>query len=409
MDSLCSRKLFTLVPVQREINSSIAKLWTMSLRSKHVDAPVASLDCSQTVAIRESRGHSWAYSLARITGLDALTGTLGRRSIFHASAIIVTLAVTSASFVSYAVWWLVTDVMPPNVIPISAAVAFLVSTPIATYLVSIIHSLAHSRAELASLSEELIVARDRASEANQAKSNLLASTSHELRTPLNAIIGFSDVIQAELFGPCSEKRYVGYARDIHESGKLLLNLINDVLDLSKIEAGQNQIDTHGKSELTLVIEDTAKIVGVMAKQSGVELRVTPVYGSIWVEANDRIIRQIVLNLLSNAVKFTPEGGCVTVSSRLGSSSDVIVEIADNGIGMTDEELKVAMQPFGQINSNVSRRHAGTGLGLPLSKAMVELHGGTLTIQSIHNQGTSVTFSLPSERLLESPAALREIV
>jgi signal transduction histidine kinase len=300
-------------------------------------------------------------------------------------------------------------VVPPNVIPISAAVAFLVSAPIATYLVSIIHSLNRSRAKLASLSDELIVAKDLASEANQAKSTFLASTSHELRTPLNAILGFSEIIQGELLGPCDEKRYVEYARDIHESGKHLLNVINDVLDLSKIEAGQNQIDTHGKSELTLAVEDSAKIVSVMAKQSGVELRVTPAHGPIWIEANDRMIRQIVLNLLSNAVKFTPEGGCVTVSSRLSSSNDVIVEVVDDGIGMTEEELRVAMQPFGQVDSSLSRRHAGTGLGLPLTKAMAELHGGMLTIQSIRNYGTTVVFSLPRERLLESDAPLREAV
>ncbi len=381
----------------------------MSVGPKHIDAPFASVDCSQADAVLEGWRPAWKSLLARIVGLDALTVTLGRQSIALATAIVVIFAVTSASFVSYAIWWLATDVMPANVIPISAVIAFLVSTPIATYLVSIIHSLVQSRADLAALSQELIVARDHATEANQSKSKFLASTSHELRTPLNAIIGFSEIIQGELFGPCGEQRYVGYARDIHESGVHLLNLINDILDLSKIEAGQEQIDTRGKSELTQVIAEMARIVGVMAENSGVELCVDPAQDPITIEANDRMMRQIVLNLLSNAVKFTPEGGHVTVSSRLGSSNDVIVEVVDTGIGMTDEELRVAMQPFGQVDSNLSRRHDGTGLGLPLSKAMVELHGGTLTIQSALHRGTTVAFSLPRERLLELNAPLRATV
>ena len=331
---------------------------------------------------------------------------LGRLSVAGATAVVVAIAMTSTRLVSYVAWRLAGDWMNANLIPISALIAFLVATPIATYLVSIIHSLARSREELTQLSQQLTVAGDLAKEANEAKSRFLASTSHELRTPLNAIIGFSEIVGDELFGPCGERRYVEYAKIIHSSGTHLLSLINDILDLSKIESGQAHIDTQSECELTHLVAETAKVVGIMAERVGVELRIAASSVPICVHANDRLMRQIMLNLLSNALKFTPEGGFVRVSIETDSLRGVVVEVADTGIGMTDEEIKVAMQPFGQVNSHLSRRHVGTGLGLSLTKAMVELHGGKLVIRSNSYAGTTVAFNLPNERLVEivSPLA-----
>jgi len=371
----------------------------MSEGSKGADAqPLKVTPWNSAAAATDGvRGRSVAFMLARVADVDALTSALGRLSVFVATAIVVTVAVVSASFVSYAVWWLATDVMPTNVIPISATVALIVATPIATYLIWIIQSFARSRGELAELSAQLIVARDHAREANEAKSRFLASTSHELRTPLNAILGFSEILKDELFGPCGEERYVDYARDIHTSGKHLLSLINDVLDLSKIESGQEHAATFSECDLVEILADASKMVRIVAEKSAVRLCVLDALKPIYFQANYRMMRQIILNLLSNAVKFTPEGGCVTVSVGSDLSGAVIFEVADTGIGMTADELKVAMQPFGQIDSHLSRRHDGTGLGLPLSKAMVELHGGALTIHSIPGEGTTVRFSIPSER------------
>lgn len=359
-------------------------------------------------AVGGKRKGGAAFSLARVLGLDALTTAMGQLSILVASSIVVTVAVVSASLVSYTVWWLATDVMPPHVMPISAVVAAIVATPIASYLVSIIHTLAQSRAELSALSEQLMVARDEARNASHAKSQFLASTSHELRTPLNAIIGFSEIIANELFGPCGEPRYADYAKDIHNSGTHLLHVINEVLDLSRIESGQEQIDTQAECDLTLALFESLKIVGILAEKAGVRLCVPDVPAPILVRANERMMRQILLNLLSNAVKFTPEGGTVTARIRMDDSTGVIVEVADTGIGMSDDEITVAMQPFGQIDSKLSRLHEGTGLGLPLAKAMVELHGGTLTIRSIPHEGTTVTVTVPKERMIEKYAPLRAV-
>jgi signal transduction histidine kinase len=374
----------------------------MSVWRKDAIKPLANFERRRAAVTGQRRGRkrTTATWLARILGLDALTQMLGRLSVAAATALIVAVSMTSTRLVSYVVWWFTSGMMNPTLIPISAVIAFLVATPIAAYLVTIIHSLARSREELTELTQQLVVARDLATEANEAKSHFLASTSHELRTPLNAIIGFSEIVRDELFGPCGEQRYVEYAKDIHMSGTHLLSLINDILDLSKIEAGQAHIDTGSTCDLTDTISEAAKVIGVLAEKAGVELRLALSSTAIAVRANDRMIRQVVLNILSNAVKFTPEGGCVTVSTGIDSFGDVSVGVADTGIGLTDEELRVATQPFGQVDSRLSRRHVGTGLGLSLTKAMVELHGGTLTIRSASNEGTTVTFTIPKERVIE---------
>jgi len=267
----------------------------------------------------------------------------------------------------------------------------------------------HRVDEIGSLSRALRVFRDNAirtqqlylekigaEAANRTKSDFLANMSHELRTPLNAIIGFSEVIQKAIIGPLSE-RYRAYGADIFSSGTHLLGLINDILDLSKLEAGQFELHEEDV-DIREAIEASMLLVGPQAEKSRVELSKAIDENLAFIRADDRRIRQILINLLSNAVKFTTEGGKVRVAS-FGTNAGLAIAVSDTGIGMASEEIPKALEEFGQIDSKISRQFAGTGLGLPLAKHLIELHGGTLTIKSQINVGTTVTIVLPHERIL----------
>jgi signal transduction histidine kinase len=267
----------------------------------------------------------------------------------------------------------------------------------------------HRVDEIGSLSRALRVFRDNAirtqqlylekigaEAANRTKSEFLANMSHELRTPLNAIIGFSEVIQRAIIGPLSE-RYRAYGADIFHSGTHLLGLINDILDLSKLEAGQFELREE-EIDLREAIEASMRLVGPQAEKSKVHLSKSIDQSLSLIRADDRRIRQVLINLLSNAVKFTPEGGKVRVTS-FSTSAGLAIAVSDTGIGMASEEIPKALEEFGQIDSKISRQYAGTGLGLPLAKHLIQLHGGTLTIKSAVNAGTTVTIVLPHERIV----------
>ena len=237
-----------------------------------------------------------------------------------------------------------------------------------------------------------------AESANRAKTEFLANMSHELRTPLNAIIGFSEVIQNEIMGKAHKNpRYVDYARDIRQAGIHLLGVINDILDIAKIEAGQLDLreDVFQTGE---TLDVCVKMLADQASESGLQLlREGPDrLPSLW--ADEKKFMQIMINLLSNAIKFTPEGGKVTLTAEIEGDGSLKLTVSDTGIGIAADDLEKAMAPFSQVDSAYCRTHEGTGLGLPISKALAELHGGTLVMESEPKVGTTVIVRFPSERL-----------
>jgi two-component system cell cycle sensor histidine kinase PleC len=245
--------------------------------------------------------------------------------------------------------------------------------------------------QLAELAEKYAAEKTRAEEASQAKSKFLANMSHELRTPLNAIIGFSEIMETGMFGPLGVDKYDEYCRDIRESGEYLLDVINDVLDMSKIEAGRLRLD-HEEVEIERILAEAIRVVSARAEDKCISLvaRIDP---GVRIEADRRALKQIALNLLSNAVKFTREGGCVTVRARVARGAVKIV-IADTGIGIPRDKLARLGRPFEQVESQLTKIHQGSGLGLAISKSLIELHRGTMRIRSVLGRGTVVQVRLP---------------
>jgi hypothetical protein len=245
-------------------------------------------------------------------------------------------------------------------------------------------------------SADLGVALDKAAEASRSKSAFLASMSHELRTPLNAEIGFSDAMRAELFGPLSA-RYKGYAADIQQSGSHLLALINDVLDLSRLEASQAVLQEE-KFDIAELIEEVMRMMGPQAGKAGLNLQADVAPELPVLRADRSRIKQILINLAANAIKFTPEGGQVRLAAHRTASALSLI-VSDTGIGIAQEDIPRAMERFGQVDSSLARKYEGTGLGLPLSRQLAELHGGQLILGSAPGVGTTVTVTLPRDRLV----------
>lgn len=245
--------------------------------------------------------------------------------------------------------------------------------------------------QLVDLAEKYAAEKTRAETANRSKSEFLANMSHELRTPLNAIIGFSEIMGSGLFGELGSPKYKEYATDIHASGAHLLELINDILDMSKIEAGRMTLETQ-PLDLGEVVEESLRLISGRADLAKVtisgELGTVPK-----VDADKRAVKQVLLNLLSNAVKFTPAGGTIRITGK-AAGGFVTVAVEDSGIGIPAGALSKIGRPFEQVESQHSKSHKGTGLGLALSRSLVELHGGTLTIESSEGIGTTVSFTLP---------------
>ncbi|NFV80526.1 PAS domain S-box protein [Magnetospirillum aberrantis] len=240
-------------------------------------------------------------------------------------------------------------------------------------------------------------AKEAAERGNRAKATFLANISHELRTPLNAIIGFSELMKHEIFGPLEPVSYRTYVDDIHESGMHLLELINDILDMSKAEAGMTDL-MDSVVDVAALVRSSLRMMSRRATANGVELIEELPQSLPHLRADERRLRQIVLNLVSNAVKFTDDGGTVTVLARMDEAGFHLC-VADTGIGMSPEDMERVMLPFVQADTRLSRKYEGTGLGLPLTKALVEAHGGTLTLSSVPNQGTTVEVTFPPGRII----------
>jgi signal transduction histidine kinase len=247
--------------------------------------------------------------------------------------------------------------------------------------------------ELQRAQEQLTEARERAEHANQAKTEFLANMSHELRTPLNAVVGFTDVMKQELFGPLTNDRYREYLEDISQSSRHLLRVINELLDFSKIEVGQFEVQIDN-FDLNQAIQSVVKLIRAQADHGGLTLSLDLAIPGCWLRGDEHRTRQVLLNLLSNSIKFTPRGGSIAVETSVLPDGSLCIAVRDTGIGMTQEHLIVAFEPFGQVESSLSRRHQGTGLGLPLAKRLTELQGGRLELETTLGAGTTARLVFP---------------
>ncbi len=251
-------------------------------------------------------------------------------------------------------------------------------------------------AQIQAREDGLRAAWHQAETANRVKTEFLATVSHELRTPLNAILGFSEIIERELLGPIGIPQYHDYARDIHDSGTHLLQLINDILDISKVEAGKLELNEE-EVDVGVIIEKSIRLIAERTENANLTMtvQIDPHLPSLYADA--RLVKQGVINLLSNAVKFTPNGGHIIVRALQEQDGAIAVSVSDTGIGIAKQDIPRILAPFGQVDSSLSRKYEGTGLGLPLVKSFIDLHGGSLEIQSDVGVGTTVTMRFPADR------------
>jgi len=238
---------------------------------------------------------------------------------------------------------------------------------------------------------------------SRAKTEFLTNMSHELRTPLNAVIGFSELIKDQLFGPIGEKRYAEYAKDIHDAGTHLLDIINDILSISRIELGQMKLN-EGEIEVERAIASVTRLVALRAQEKSIGLEVVVEPRLPLLVADERAVKQMLLNILGNAVKFTESEGRIQVSAYREASGDLLVAVADNGIGIAPESIDKVAEPFFQADASLERRHEGVGLGLSIVRDLMALHGGRLAIESEPGRGTTVILSFPAARVLSDTAA-----
>lgn len=260
--------------------------------------------------------------------------------------------------------------------------------------------LSNEIAERKQVAVSLRAAMQEAKVANKTKTDFMSNMSHELRTPLNAIIGFSETMKDSIYGPLGNEQYEGYAEYIHSSGTHLLQLINDILDVSAVEAGKLELR---EEEINIVdaCEAAIRIIAPKAQDSQITLGGINRHDLPILRADPRRLKQVFINLIYNAVKFTPEHGSVSCDAVVDNRGDMVITIRDTGVGMDEEGLKKALAMFGQVDSSLSRTHEGTGLGIPLTKGLVELHGGTLKIESEKGHGTLVKVTFPKERVIQN--------
>jgi signal transduction histidine kinase len=343
--------------------------------------------------------HSGASIAGRIrAALDRLDNRLSRYGRFGSTIALTAMAVVAAAPLHVLVRNIEgLPVQPIAIFNICLEIA-LVAAPIIFYARDVIAQLKSSRTSMDELSRRLAITAEQAEQASRAKSAFLANMSHELRTPLNAIMGFSEVMKDQHLGPVQNPRYLSYAGDIHASGRYLLGIINDILDLSKIEAGKMSLDQAEEFPLRQALEGSLAICGTLGEKFGVCLNCELPPENIRLIAVERMIRQIMINLVGNAIKFTPAGGFVEVAGTSLPCGGYAITVRDSGIGMSKSDILKALTPFGQVENKMTATHNGTGLGLPLAKAMLELHDGQLEIESEPGRGTMIILKFPASRV-----------
>ncbi len=250
---------------------------------------------------------------------------------------------------------------------------------------------------------ELHQARNKAQLAEAAKSQFLGNVNHELRTPLNAILGFSEIISQQVFGPV-ESHYVSYANDINLSGAHLLEIINNLLDLSKLESG-DLVLSESEIDVSDVLHATRRLLSLETNKHGINVSIRVPSGMSRLWADPARLKQLLMNLMTCAVKYTPSGGSVELSAAVDEEQKVTLRVTDDGAGMSEQEIAVALEPFGHVDRSYTRDHQGTYLGLPLAKSLIELHGGKLTVESTKGMGTTMIVTMPAERTRPRPEAL----
>ena len=345
-----------------------------------------------------NRGLTHRISARVRFALDALDAHLSRLGPYGSTAAVTALAVAAALPLHTLLRML--EGLPVQSVALFnlSLVVIIVAAPIIFYARDVIAQLKENRAQMDEMSRHLAISVEQAEHANKAKSAFLANMSHELRTPLNAIMGFSEIMKEEHLGPVHNARYLSYAADIHSSGRYLLGIINDILDLSKIEAGKMSLENAEEFSLRQSLEGSMGMMSTLGEKYDVRLIGELPPAHVRLLAVERMIRQIMINLVGNAIKFTPAGGTIQVSGSACADGGYSVTILDSGIGMTDQEIIKALTPFGQIENKITATHNGTGLGLPLAKAMLELHDGHLEISSAPGCGTRIVMNFPASRI-----------
>jgi two-component system, cell cycle sensor histidine kinase PleC len=327
--------------------------------------------------------------------LNAANRWLGRCHVALATTIVVVVCLVGAQFLVMIFGYLLNQPLTYRMYLLAGIVTVLAATPVILHAQTLLRSQRAARYQLKLMTRELAIALHNAQDINNARTAQFANMSHELRTPMNAIVGFSDILRHQRFGPMQNDRYLEFAGDINDSAQHLLDLINNLLDLAKLEAGGFDIRDAEAIELEDGIEMAIRLLRPLATQQQVQVKVEIAEPGLHIMAIERMMRQILINLLSNAIKFTPPEGQVTITLSSNAAGEAVLEVRDTGIGMSPADIRAAFMPFGQVNSMLSRKHAGTGLGLPLAKAMVELNHGRLDLRSMPGEGTTVTLTFPA--------------
>ncbi len=284
-------------------------------------------------------------------------------------------------------------------------VAFVIAVIIGRHIDAKNEDLRQSRDLIAEREREAQHLRHLAEQASEAKSQLIQNMSHELRTPLNAVIGFSEILLKQMFGPLGSDRYLSYVEDIHGSSSHLLGILNSILDLSRAEAGKFTLNEE-EVELPCVLDQCLRMFRERAADQDISLTVDLPVHAILLRADPQLLSQVIINLLSNAFKFTPSGGEISVRLANEEGGGCQIRIDDTGIGISNEDLSKVIEPFVQVEGAFNRKYEGTGLGLPLSKRMMELHGGNLEIDSKLGEGTSATIRFPADRVITLPTSVK---